>query len=250
MITLKGLIIREETRGESSKCIYALTEEQGVICVFVRSGMKSTKHSSSTQLYVYSELCLDEKKDARGNVRYFLNSAEEEHMFYNLRLDVKKMALAAYLCELLFYSRVETFDKTEVLRLALNTFYYINNGKRDIEYLKSVFEFRLLCETGFRPNLLACRECFAYESEHMYLNLYDETLECENCCDNPLDPLTIELDSKLLYIVRYIALSDFDKLFNLKLSPAYQEQLTHFTERFVKYHFREQFDTLDFYRNF
>ena len=248
MITVKGLIIREEARGESSKCVYALTADHGVLCIFVRGGMKSRKHSSSTQLYVYSELCLDEKTDARGHKQYYLNSAEAENMFYNLRLDVKKTALCAYMCELLYYSRVESFDRSEILRLTLNTFYYINNGKRELEYLKSVFEFRLLCDTGLRPDLLCCKNCLAYESETMYFSLHTESIECENCCANKDGLLTIPLDKKMLYIVRHIALTDFDRLFNLKLSPAYQNKLTEFTERFVKFHFCEKFDTLEYYR--
>ncbi|MBR4622363.1 MAG: DNA repair protein RecO [Ruminococcus sp.] len=250
MLTLKGLIIREEPRGESSKCIYALTAEYGVICIFVRGGMKSKKNSSPTQLYAYSTLCLDEKPGKGGDHRqFYLDSAEAENMFYDLRLNIKKMALAAYLCELLFYSRVQAFDKNEIMRLALNTFYFINNGKRDIEFLKSLFEFRLLCENGLRPDLLACKHCCAYESETMYFNLYSENIECENCCQNKEGLLTFAFDKTMLYIVRHIALTDFDRLFNLKISPGYQKQLTNFTEEFVKYHFKDKFDTLDFYRS-
>ena len=50
MTTLKGLIIKEEPKGESSKLIYVLTAEKGVISILVRGGMKSSKNSASTQL--------------------------------------------------------------------------------------------------------------------------------------------------------------------------------------------------------
>ena len=52
MLTLKGLVIREQQRGESSKMIHILTAEQGVMGVFVRGGMKSGKNAAATQLYV------------------------------------------------------------------------------------------------------------------------------------------------------------------------------------------------------
>ena len=52
----------------------------------------------------------------------------------------------------------------------------------------------------------------------------------------------------MLYIIRYIALTDYDRLFNFKINEKYQKKLTGFTERFVKYNFKDNFDTLDFYR--
>lgn len=249
MLTLKGLTIREEARGESSKSIYVLTAERGVISVFIRGGMKSGKNSASTQLYVYSELCLEEKKNSKGETLYYLNSSEPIEMFYELRLDIVKMSLCAYLTELLYYSRIEdASDINEVLRLTLNTFYFINNGSKDRELMKSIFEFRLLCDTGLRPDLLACRKCYKYQDEHMFFNMRSGTLECNDCCENKDGMFTFDLDKKMLYILRHIALTDFNRLFAIRLSPDQQFKLTAITESFVKYHYKERFKTLEFYR--
>ena len=250
MLTIKGLIIREEQQGESSKYIYALTAERGVIGFLVRGGMKSSKNSASTQLYVYSELCIEEKKNAAGDTLYYLNSSEAIEMFFELRLDIIKMSLAAYLTELIYYSRIEdSTDKNEILRLALNTFYFLNKGSKDREMLKSIFELRLLCETGFRPALVACSKCYKYEDDKMYFNMRSGTLECNECCTNKDSMFAVVFDKRLLYIVRHIALTDFDRLFSIRISPDYQAKLTDFTERFVKYHFKESFKTLTFYRS-
>lgn len=250
MLTVKGLIIREEPKGESSKLIYALTAEYGVISIFVRGGMKSGKYSSATQLYVYSELCVEEKRNSRNETLYYLNSAEAVNMFFQLRLDIYKTSLCAYLTELLYYSRIEAAaDKNEVLRLVLNTFYYLNEGKKDRELLKSIFEFRLLCDTGFRPNLIGCSDCYKYEDEKMYFNIRSGDLKCEDCCVNKESMFGVVLDRKMLYIVRHIALTDFDRLFAIRISEAYQQKLTDLTERFVRFHYKERFDTLTFYRS-
>lgn len=250
MTTLKGLIIKEEPKGESSKLIYVLTAEKGVISILVRGGMKSSKNSASTQLYVYSDLCFEEKKDAKGYSYYYLNSSEPISMFFELRLDIYKMALAAYLSELLFYSRIEAADdKNEILRLALNTFYFINQGKKDRELLKSIFEFRLICDTGFRPNLIGCNKCYKVEDDKMYLNMRAGSLECEDCCTNKDSMFGFVLDRQMLHIVRHIALTDFERLYTLKISPEYQAALTDLTERYVKFHFKEKFPTLNFYRS-
>lgn len=250
MLTLKGLVIREQQRGESSKMIHILTAEEGVMGIFVRGGMKSGKNAAATQLYVYSEFCIEEKTNARGERRLFLNSAEAINMFFDLRLDIKKTALCAYLTEILYYSRVEaSTDKNELLRLALNTFYYINEGKRDLELLRASFEIRLISDTGFRANLVGCCNCFKYEDDIMYFNIASGTLECEDCCDNKNSGFRIRLDRSMLYILRYIVLTDIDKLFSLRVSPAYQEQLTELGERYIKYYFSDQLKTLWFYKS-
>ena len=94
MKTFKGLVIREKGRGESSKSITVLCADNGIIDIFVRGGMKSQKSSSATQVFSYSPvLYRGKKKDARGHVNYFLNSAESINIFYELRLDVKKHLL-------------------------------------------------------------------------------------------------------------------------------------------------------------
>jgi len=250
MMTLKGLVIREQQRGETSKMIYILTVEKGIIGVFVRGGMKSNKNSAATQLYVYSDFCIEEKTNARGQVNYFLNSAEAINMFFNIRLDIKKTSLCAYLTEILYYSRVEaSSDKNELLRLTLNTFYYINEGKRDLELLRSSFEIRLISDTGFRANLIGCCRCYKYEDDIMYFNIASGTLECEECCDNKNSGFRIKLDRSMLYIMRYIVLTDIDKLFSLKVSPAYQEQLTELGERYVMYYFSDYLKPLWFYKS-
>lgn len=248
MTTLKGLILKENDRGESSKSISVLTAERGIIHIYVRGGKKSTKTSSSTQAYSYSSLCFEEKRDAKGQVSYFLNSSEPVKLFYNIRLDAVKVALASYFAELLLYSGIESSDCAQVMRLALNTFHFLNEGSRDNELLRSIFEFRLLCEIGLIPALLGCSVCCVHEDERMHFNFLRNDLRCDGCCEDSESIHDSVLDKQLLYIIRFIALTEFDRLFSFKISDRYQKKLTEFTERFVKYHLKSSFGSLEFYK--
>ena len=248
MITLKGLIIRERNIGESNRMIIVLTEKLGIINVFIRGGAKSKKTLSSTQLFSYSKMCLEMKVDAKGLNNYYLNSSEALNLFYNIRLDPIKTSLAYYFAELLCFSRIEDAYCSEVYKLTMNTFYFLDKGNHDNELLKSIFEFRLLCEMGFRPYLVGCNTCYICEPEIMHYNYKSGKLECDNCCYNPDSIFDISLDRDMLYIVRYIALTDYSKLFHFRINKKYQEKLTEFTERFVKYNFKDNFATLDFYK--
>ena len=248
MTTLKGLILKETDSGESSKSICVLTAELGVIYIYVRGGKKSTKTSSATQSFSYSALCFEEKKNANGQVSRYLNSSEPVKLFYNIRLDAAKVALASYFSELLIYSGTEGEDCPEVMRLALNSLYFLDEDKMQPDLLKCVFEFRLLCEIGMRPKLVGCASCFEYESDNMSFNFMEDRLECEKCCPNPDSANSMVLDKQLLYIIRFIALTEYERLFYFKISDRYLKKLTEFTERYVSYHLKGKFGALDFYK--
>lgn len=89
-------------------------------------------------------------------------------MFYELRLDIEKLALAQYFCELMINIVPEGAETVPYLRLILNSLYFVANGKRPMPLIKAVFELRLLSLAGFMPNLVCCDKCKIYESKIMY----------------------------------------------------------------------------------
>lgn len=121
--------------------------------------------------FLHTLSCALRKRRTLKTNQCFLNSSESEKLFYNIRLDPKKTALASYFSELLMYIRTEESGCDEIMRLTLNTLYFLDKGDRDNELLKSIFEFRLLCEAGLRPALLGCSVCMAYEADIMHFNL-------------------------------------------------------------------------------
>lgn len=248
MQTVRALILKEKKIGESSKVVSVLTAERGVIDIFIRGGQKSTKNSASTQLFVYSTLCVEQKRTASGQTDYYLNSSELIRAFPNIRLDIKKTALAAYFSELILFSRTEESGYHDVMRLMLNSLHFLDNDKMDMELLKCVFEFRLPCEIGLRPYLVGCAQCFKYEDDKMHFDYTENKLFCDECYITTEESKETVFDKTLLYIVRYIALSDFEKLFYFKISERYQKKLTQFTESFIAYNFKNRFKTLDYYK--
>lgn len=81
MLTFMGLILRENDRGETSKSVTVLTAERGVIDIFVRGGRKSTKNASSTQLFAYSKLCVEEKRTLKTNQCFFSTAVNQRSFF-------------------------------------------------------------------------------------------------------------------------------------------------------------------------
>lgn len=248
MITVEGLIISERSVGEHDKYVSALTVEYGTLEISVRGANKFTgRNQAATQLFAYSRLCLNERKD-----RFYLESSELIHDFYDLRLDLKKMALACYMGEVARkavltqnYSR-----EKNIMRLVLNSFYMLETDKRSCEFIKSVFELRFCSESGFAPQLLGCRECFSYTAETMYFLLDKGYVLCEehfaeNGCEESY--FNIQITNGEFCALQHICLADFEKLFNFRLSPKAQSKISLITERYIVYKLSFPLKTLDYY---
>ncbi len=57
----------------------------------------------------------------------------------------------------------------------------LDEDKRTAEFIKPLFELRLMSLCGFMPNLVGCAECLAYESEEMFLDAERGEILCSSC---------------------------------------------------------------------
>ncbi|MBS1311298.1 MAG: DNA repair protein RecO, partial [Ruminococcus sp.] len=140
MLTKRCLILQERQAGDAGRFLDILTKTEGVLEVFVRGSKKAnSKHLAATQPFAYSKLCLAEK-----NGRYYVESAEPIHLFYGLREHLTQLALAAYFFDLIRYAVPTGQQQNFILRLTLNTLYYLTTGNRSEAFLKNVFELRFI----------------------------------------------------------------------------------------------------------
>lgn len=247
MLTVKGIVLKERFYGEADKFIDVLTESEGVLEVQVRGGRKVTsKYLSATQVFAYSTFCLDEKKG-----RYYLNSAQIIRLFYNLRQDMVSLSLAYYMGDGLKFAVMEGNYGSEPFRLFLNTLHFLEEGSRSQTLLKAIFELRLASDIGMMPDLLCCRHCGVYSADPMYLHCQDGYLICCDCVNSLVGGQSkdlIPLSPTLLHAFRYVALTDFSKLWSFKLSGALEDALGAVTERYYLAHVGKYFATLNFYK--
>ena len=131
LLTTMGVVIGERVYGENDKFIDIFTKDYGIIEVTVKGGRKlNSINASATALFSYSKFCVNKRGE-----RYYLNSSEIENTFYDLRLDVKKLALASYFAELLKYT-VLSYDSDKsyeiILKLFLNTLYSVTGSIAEV----------------------------------------------------------------------------------------------------------------------
>ncbi len=245
LTTLKGLVLRERSLGDNDKFLDILTDGSGLIEVLARGVKKpNSKNASVSQLFCYAKYCVSE-----SGGRYTLNSAEPIRTFYSLSEELERFALASYFAEMTSFIATQETPNNEVLRLILNSLHFLSLKNRSLLALKSVFEFRLMSEIGLIPNLIGCCECLRYSAPQMQFDLRGGRLFCEMCFGTRDMTDVVPLDMRLLHYLRYIALTDMQKLFNLNIAREYLVPLTNITERYAEIQLDRRFATLDFFKS-
>lgn len=238
-----GLIIREQFTGESDRIVTVLTREHGLVRAF-SPGSRSLKsrNLASTQLLCYSKVTFTESKGV-----YRIESATPIDVFFGLRSDVEKLALAQYFCELARFLLPEGDDCTELLRLLLNAMKFLEKGERPAAVLKAIVELRILSLTGYLPDLVACRECARFDQPDYYFDPLEGCVLCGECAGAA--PVGIHISAATFCAMRHIVYSDFERLFSFTLSGSVPEELSRVSEEYLLAHTDRQFTTLQFYHS-
>lgn len=244
MTIVDGIVLKERTVGEHDKFVDILTRNSGVVEAVVRGVKKiNSKTASSSQLFAYSRFCLQ----SRGKYIY-INSAEPVHIFYKLRNSLSKVSLACYFSDVVRYCVQENTDSGSVLRLLLNTLYFLENDRRGEAMLKSIFEVRFMAETGFMPDILACHRCGRFEPEELFIGTSDGVFYCKDCFSGESENF-MKVNAGVLSALRHIVFSEFEKLYSFRVSERTQKSLSDFSERYILSRTERSFRTLDFYRS-
>ena len=159
---------------------------------------------------------------------YSIVSADKKMDFFELRYDIKKVALVNYICDLVNFITVQDVECTDILRLLLNTVYYIQ--KNDFSpKVKPVFEIRLMCEAGFAPRLKSCNKCQSTENIH-YFSVEEGITECSHCRKTP------NISVGTLNAMQYIATTCPKNIFSFDAEESVMHELSVFAEQYILHH--------------
>ena len=246
LITLKGLVVREGDFGDNDKLLHILTAEQGRLSV-VAKGAKSirNRYMTACQLFAYSTFTLYLGKQG---AMCRLSDAELIQNFYELRCELETFALASYIVDASSAVSTESSGEGEVLKLALNTLYFLSRRSHPLYVMKGAFELRLMKASGFMPNLVACDECGVYESEEMYFDLIGGTLLCPSCFKDSQSTDAFPVSQSVLAALRFIIYSMDSKIFSFRLHDDQIRSFSAVCEKYMLAQIGHGFQTLDYYK--
>ncbi len=243
-ITTDGIVVRQKNFGEKDRLITLLSRDHGMITAYA-NGARGPRSplASSTELLTYSNFVLFEYKG-----RTTVDAAAANRVFFGLRQDVELLALGTYLAQLCAEVLPEGEHDPQCLRLLLNSLHLLDEKKRTPDFIKPVFELRLLALSGFMPDLVACPVCGCFEHENMFFLPALGELRCAGCMTGG-EVGAMPLAPGVLAAMRHILYSDFEKLFAFSLPPQGLRQLCAVAERFLLAQLEREFPALNFYHS-
>ena len=247
LITTEGTVISLREQGDNDRIIKVLSPEMGLIEITAKGAKKqNSSNNSATQLFACGKYCFNER-----NGRYYLNSSEPARIFYGLRLDIQVLSLASYFAEIISCVVTEKQSARDVYRLFMNCLYMLSEKKADCRFIKFIFEMRITADLGMMPDLFGCHKC--YRSEDVELNfVVDRGIFV---CTNHMDLQGVKFTPYLFLVsygefeaIRFVCLSEIDKIFNFKLSESALEKLGKISELYARVQLDKNFKTLNFYK--
>ena len=94
----------------------------------------------------------------RGDL-YWLHTGELKENFYGVTSRLDALNLAAYFCDVAISVSEPGEPAEELLRLLLNSLYFLANKTYPDELIKGVFEWRVLAMQGLSPAVRSCAIC-------------------------------------------------------------------------------------------
>lgn len=239
-LNTRGLILREVRYKESDKILTILTEVEGKLTAKARGVARSkSKLSAPTQLLSFSELTLFENKGM-----WSINEASTIEQFRGLREDISLLALGSYIAELLESVSDEDYPNTQILQLGLNSLYALSYQFAPQMLVKAAFELRLMCLSGYQPELSLCKTCGKTDLHQSYLIPTHGELYCGSCKRSSGMPLNLAT----LDAMRYIINSEPKRLFSFKLEDESMRCLSSVCEAYTLYQLDRSFGSLDYYK--
>ena len=238
--TIKALVLREVRYKEADRILTLLSAEEGKLTAKARGALrKSSRTGAATQQLTYAEMTLFANKG-----KWTVNEASVLEPFDGLRTDLEALALGSYFAECLEALAVEDEPDAELMQLGLNALYALSRGLYEPRLIKAAFELRLMCLSGYAPDLTACAECGREPAEPVFRPA-DGRVWCRSC---PHGGGALALGAEGLAAMRYIASAPAKKLFAFSLSREALDALCAVTEQYLLRQTERRFGTLEYYK--
>ncbi len=240
-ISVTGIVIFEKKLTENSKYVYILTQDLGIISVLLRKSKNKNNINNLVQVFSYGDFVLCNNKSG-----YVLDDFDVKELFFDLRYNLKNLALAQYFCQLIIVLHPDKEYCYEILRVFLNCLYYLSNQKKDHRVIKIIFELRICSVSGYSPDFSSCKICKKYDMNISYFVVKKSKIFCHDCIDKNIKNFNV-LNSSSLFCLRHIIYSPVENLFNFLISENVINNLINISGDYIKYHVDYDFKALEFY---
>ena len=240
MMSITGVVVKEVKVGDYDKILTVLSPEAGKLQLSAK-GVRSLKNKNSAgcNMLAYSSFELKEGKELHSLVQCDL-----KENFYDLRRDVYRLAVGCYMGEVANTVARVGEPCPDLVKLLLNSLFFLQKEDSSPEGLKSVFELRVLREEGLTPLTDACVFC-GREENLLWFDPVEGCAVCEDCKESHLLPT----DAQTLQAMSAITNGSLKEALTYPLSHNVAEKMGTLSEKMILAHIAPAFRSLDYIKS-
>lgn len=182
LLTVTGMVIKQEPHGEFDRRVVILTKEKGKISVFAKGARRQNSTlAAPTNPFSFGRFTL-----FVGRSAYSLREAFIDDYFESFRSDARMAFYGMYFLEIADYYSRENTDEVEMLRLLYKGVKSLENPKLSFGFVRAVYELkaiqingelRPIDESRLKPGVL---KALSYIKEMPSSNVFGFTLSDES----------------------------------------------------------------------
>lgn len=235
-----ALVLRVTDTGESDRLVTLLTSEYGVLRAFANRAKKiNSKMHGATQSLCYADFSVYKSRDS-----YIIDDAVAKEVFFGLRDNIEKLALAQYFCALAAELAPEMEPARDFLRVILNSLHLLETQRRTNDFLKAVTELKFMALAGFMPDLTVCPHCGEEPKGEIYFNASEGCVYCKSSMIGGE-----KITPGILAAMRHVCANPVERMYSFSLPESEEKRLAYVCEKFLLAQTRRPFKALDFYKS-
>jgi len=142
----------------------------------------------------------------------------------------------------------EDSPNPEILQLGLNSLYALSRGMYTPEHIKAVFELRLMCLSGFEPDLYVCTACGEETPGDALFSIRGGVIHCRSCSPGAVG-ISMPISNAALEAMRFICFAEPKRIFSFSIPPEAEKQLCDVAEAYVAAQLERGFASLDYWKS-
>lgn len=231
----RGIVLRHVNYRETSRILTLFSRDLGRITVSARGCLRpKCRERAATEMFTLGEYSLAERAG-----RYYLGGAAIEDAFFDLRLDIGRLAHASHFIEICESVLNEEEPQPEFFDLLCACLKALCSAQADVELVRLFFEARAMDVLGFRPETGSCAACGGELGEKAWFSVSAGGAVCETCRAGTPDAKPL-LPGSLTFL-RHVLGWDIERMNVLKPAEAVMENLAVAWRPFVKWHLERNY---------
>ena len=229
----KAIVLRATPYGEADRIVSLYTLDFGRIKGVAKGAKRSQKRFGNTlEIGSYISVSFFEKETVEL-VR--LSHCDLIRSLEGFREDIKKLAWASYLIELINELTGERIQNKALFRLLL---FFLNLIDREPlrEEILRIFEIRLFSILGYEPQFGVCRHCQkAFSEEKLFFSAQDGGVLCSSCAARVPGLIALSLGTiKTLRLAQTLPLEKVERIsFSAQTLKESETALSNFLNQYI-----------------